>query len=576
MREEYPRPDFIREEWLCLNGQWNFYDGEKKRKIQVPFVCQSGLSGIDEKPSGNEVIYERSFKVPSHWKNKRIFIRFGAVDYECRVFVNGCFVGSHKGGHSPFGFDVTEALNWENESIRVEVSDCRSDESIPRGKQFWEENPQFIWYTPSTGIWQSVWLEPVDETSLESISFTPDIDNGTVRIDYQLLKKGKLPCYMALNIKNRGKQIFDGQWQCDEFSGKITVDIFKNKALNGSFHFSGAYWSPENPNLYDVTLTVRNEKEVLDKVVSYFGMRKIEIKEGRLYLNRKPYYQRLVLDQGYWKGSLITAPSDEAYKEDILKSKAMGFNGCRKHEKAEDPRFLYWADKLGFLVWEGMASFWVYTKDGAAAFMKEWLDIMQRDYSHPSIIVWEMLNESWGVPSLDSDQCQQNFVEALYHMAHSMDGTRPVISNDGWENGSTDICSFHSYMHGSKEDLKQQEKFRISLKSLEKMKDIVEKPLFIPGTQYEGQPVMLTEFGGISVSEEEKGWGYTNAGREEFLKELPRIMKAVYDSELLGGFCYTQLSDVEQETNGLLTSEHQYKYKPEDIKNFITGEAFLE
>lgn len=588
MRNEYPRPDFVRDEWLCLNGQWDFYDGGRKQKIEVPFVCQSMLSGIGENPSGDKVIYERSFTVPSGWKKKRIFIRFGAVDYECRVFINGCFVGSHTGGHSPFGFDITEILSWEKETIRVEVSDWQKDESIPRGKQFWGEKPQFIWYTPSTGIWQSVWLEPVSETGIESISFTPDIDKGTVHIHYTLFKTGKLPCRMRLNITNGGRQIFEGRWQCTEFSGKLTVDIFKNKALNGAFHFTGAYWSPENPNLYEAVFIVDggkeasdngketsdNTEEILDKVGSYFGMRKVEVKDGRLYLNHKPYYQRLILDQGYWKESLMTAPSDEAYKEDILKAKAMGFNGCRKHEKAEDPRFLYWADKLGFLVWESMASFWVYTKYGASAFIKEWLEIIQRDYSRPSLIVWEMLNESWGVPALDCDRCQQNFVRALYHLAHAMDHTRPVISNDGWENGPTDICAFHSYMHGDREDFRQQERFGASLKSLEKMGDIVEKPLFMPGTDYERQPVMLTEFGGISINQEENSWGYTQAGREEFLMELRRLMEAVYDSELLGGFCYTQLTDIEQETNGLLTEEHQYKYPPEDIRKIMVMRTF--
>ena len=299
--------------------------------------------------------------------------------------------------------------------------------------------------------------------------------------------------------------------------------------MDGSFHFTGAYWSPESPNLYDVEVKILYNRKVVDTVKSYFGMRKIEIKNGKLYLNHKPCYQKLVLDQGYWNESLITAPSDEAYKEDILRAKAMGFNGCRKHEKVEDPRFLYWADKLGFIVWEGMASFWSYTRCGVQNFINEWMEVIKRDYNHPSIIVWGMLNESWGVPGIGSDSRQASFAKSLYHMAHSFDDTRPVISNDGWENAQTDICAFHSYKHGKRNDMKQQQFFKTALKDVAKM-------------------------------------GYTTVGKEGFLEEFSRVVDAVYDSELISGFCYTQLCDVQQEMNGLLTVEHEFKFPPEKIK----------
>ena len=567
MRNEYPRPEFVRKEWLNLNGTWDFYVGEKKYEIQVPYVCQSAMSGIGERISEDTVIYERRAVVPKEWRDRKIRLNFGAVDYKCRVWVNGCLAGSHIGGQTSFSFDVTELLNWEEEIIRVEAWDPLKDERIARGKQFWEEHSQFIWYTPSTGIWQTVWMEPVEETHFEWIHFTPDIDEGTVRIDYELARTSCIPCPVEIAISFKNNLVFCGNMVAKNYRQTIIVDVFQKKALNGSFHFTGNYWSPETPNLYDVVMTAGEGPDSHDQVAAYFGMRKVEVKNGLIYLNHKPCYQKLVLDQGYWKDSLITAPSDNDYVEDIKKAKAMGFNGWRKHEKVEDPRFLYWADKLGFIVWEAMASFWVYTPEAASAFVKEWTDVINRDYNHPSILVWGMLNESWGVPQISSSRMQQSFAKSLYHLAHSLDDTRLVISNDGWEMTETDICAFHSYQHGNKEDKKQQERFRESLKSVENFGKIVEKPLFAEKQVYRGQPVVLTEFGGISISEDgDGGWGYTSVEKTEFLEELKRIMEAIGQSELICGYCYTQLADVEQEINGLLTREHEYKFEPEQIK----------
>lgn len=569
-RSEYPRPDFVRSQWMSLNGTWDFYVGGEQTTIEVPFVCQSPLSGIGKRIQEDEVVYERTFQVPDTWKGKRILLNFGAVDYSCKVSVNGCQVGGHTGGQVPFTFDITEALCWGKERLRVEVTDPVRDEKIARGKQFWEETSKFIWYTPSTGIWQSVWLEPVEATRFQWIRFTPDIDQGTVRIDFALSGRAKLPCRTRIRIRREGKDVFQGCVECYEPEQTFTADVFHKKAMNGSFHFTGAYWSPEEPNLYDVVMTLEGEDGAWDEVASYFGMRKIEQKNGKLYLNHRPYYQKLLLDQGYWKESLVTAPSDEAYQDDIRKAKAMGFNGCRKHEKVEDPRFLYWADQMGFLVWEAMASFWSYTPDAAAAFMREWTEVIARDYNHPCIVAWGMLNESWGVPRISHDRQQQAFAKSLYYLAHSLDGTRPVISNDGWEMTDTDICAFHSYQHGEAGDQRQQERFRKGLTSVEGLDTIMEKMLFAQGSQYQAQPVVISEFGGISVSEdEEEGWGYTSVGKSRFLEEYGRIVADIYDSELICGFCYTQLADVEQEKNGLLTQTHEYKFDPEQIRRIM-------
>ncbi len=568
-REEYPRPDFVRQQWMNLNGTWDFYVQGQKREIQVPFVCQSALSGIGERIREDQVVYERTFRIPGDWKGKEILLNFGAVDYSCRVLVNGRLAGEHRGGQTPFSFNITQLLEGGEEHLRVEVTDPLEDEKIARGKQFWKETSQFIWYTPSTGIWQSVWLEPVEKAGFQWVHFTPDIDEGTVRIDYRLRGHAASSARVVIVITRGEEQIVRSTVECSGQEQTVTLDVFQKKALNGSFHFTGAYWSPEEPNLYDVAMSLEEEERVWDHVRSYFGMRKIEVRGGKLYLNHRPYYQKLVLDQGYWKESLVTAPSDEAYQEDIRKAKTMGFNGCRKHEKAEDPRFLYWADRMGFLVWGAMASFWVYTPQAAAAFMREWADVIHRDYNHPCIVVWGMLNESWGVPHIGSDCRQQAFAKALYHMAHSLDSTRLVISNDGWETVDTDICAFHSYKHGEEGDMRQQELFAKSLKSAETMGEIVEKPLFAGDTPYCGQPIVLSEFGGISISEEEEGWGYTSVGKNRFLEVYRRILRAVYASDILSGFCYTQLADIEQEINGLLTEAHTYKFPPEKIREIM-------
>ncbi len=568
-REEYPRPDFVRQQWMNLNGTWDFYVQGQKREIQVPFVCQSALSGIGERIREDQVVYERTFRIPGDWKGKEILLNFGAVDYSCRVLVNGRLAGEHRGGQTPFSFNITQLLEGGEEHLCVEVTDPLEDEKIARGKQFWKETSQFIWYTPSTGIWQSVWLEPVEKAGFQWVHFTPDIDEGTVRIDYRLRGHAASSARVVIVITRGEEQIVRSTVECSGQEQTVTLDVFQKKALNGSFHFTGAYWSPEEPNLYDVAMSLEEEERVWDHVRSYFGMRKIEVRGGKLYLNHRPYYQKLVLDQGYWKESLVTAPSDEAYQEDIRKAKTMGFNGCRKHEKAEDPRFLYWADRMGFLVWGAMASFWVYTPQAAAAFMREWADVIHRDYNHPCIVVWGMLNESWGVPHIGSDCRQQAFAKALYHMAHSLDSTRLVISNDGWETVDTDICAFHSYKHGEEGDMRQQELFAKSLKSAETMGEIVEKPLFAGDTPYCGQPIVLSEFGGISISEEEEGWGYTSVGKNRFLEVYRRILRAVYASDILSGFCYTQLADIEQEINGLLTESHTYKFPPEKIREII-------
>lgn len=584
-RTEYPRPQFVRENWKNLNGEWQFAFDDKNQgikekwfetskelemKIQVPFVYQCKLSGISSSETHEIVWYKKKFEVKKSHTEDRVILHFGAVDYEATVYVNGQMVCEHVGGHTSFSVDVTEYLTEGMQEVTVRVYDPLLDEEIPRGKQFWEKQPRGIWYTGSTGIWQTVWLECISEKHIEQVKFTSLFDDGKVNI-----RCAGAGCTegdrLYYKISYKKEKIAEGTlFWCAEILD-WDVDIIRNRIFMTNFHDAGCSWTPETPNLFDVELIYLDENgKEMDKIQTYFGFRKIHIENGKIYLNNKPYYQRLILDQGYWPDGLMTAPSDEALKTDIELSKAMGFNGCRKHQKMEDPRFLYWADKLGYLVWGECASAPIYSAKAVERLANEWFEAVERDYNHPSIVVWVPLNESWGIPYVHQNRTQQHFSQMMYHMLHAIDPTRLVISNDGWEATETDICAVHNYMHGQKEETEKYAEFKKTLFTKESM---IERPstcwsIYANGFSNQGEPVMLTEFGGICfMPEAGEGWGYTMVQNEaDFLEDYKRVMDAVYASEGLNGFCYTQLCDVEQEKNGLLTYDRKQKCSLEKIK----------
>lgn len=575
IRGEYPRPGFEREQWMNLNGTWDFrFQGEAWREITVPYVFQCKASGIGDNRMCDHVEYRRRFTVPEEWAGKRTLLHFGACDYVAEVFVNGCFFGRHEGGSAPFSFDVTDVLRPGEQEVSVQVWDPCGDEEIPRGKQYWEEHPAGIWYTRSTGIWQTVWLEPVSACSLTGCWFTPDIDSGSVKISYETAGRTE-GCTLACEISMEGNPVFSGKLGLISGEGEFTAQLFGKHIFHGITHNAGWCWSPENPKLFDVTLKLERDGQTLDSVGSYFGMRKIEAREGHVWLNNRPYYQKLVLDQGYWPDTLMTAPDDEAYQKDILLSKQMGFNGCRKHQKAEDPRFLYWADRLGYLVWGEIPSCPVFSGKATQRVMREWAEILRRDYNHPSIVSWVVLNESWGVPNIAFDARQQAHSLALYYNLRSLDDTRLIVNNDGWEMTHSDLCAIHNYSHGAVEDVRQHGVFKSTLATADALVSsrTAGREMYAQGFSYEGQPILLTEFGGLAFSGK-GGWGYTTIRDEaEFLREYERILTAIRDSSALRGFCYTQLTDVEQEINGLLTADRQFKVNPEAIAaiNASTG-----
>lgn len=582
-RNEYPRPQFQRKQWTNLNGEWEFaFDDLNKgieenwdkgeislpQKINVPFVYQSELSQINKREVHDRVWYRKEFDFLSQ---KKVVLHFGAVDYQADIYLNGRYVGGHIGGHTSFSFDVTGYLEAEGQQVLVvKVHDPHSDETIPRGKQFWEKESRGIWYTNSTGIWQTVWLEEVAESHIKQVVFHTDVDRGKVEIGLTFPAEavGKQVDYQ---INFQGEAIASDVIRITSTEMNRSIELYQNKIFRSNFHDNGWTWSPETPHLFDVSFNlIDSDDTLLDTVESYFGFRKIHTEKGMTFLNNYPYYQRLVLDQGYWPTGLLTAPTDEAYKKDIELAKEMGFNGCRKHQKVEDPRFLYWADKLGFLVWGECASAPVYTEKAVERLTNEWFEIIQRDRNHPSIVTWVPLNESWGVPDIHHNKQQQHFSEGIYHLIHSLDVSRLVISNDGWEMTVTDICAIHNYSHGSVTETKKYTHFVDTLSTVDNL--INQAPgkwgIYANGYDYQGEPIMLTEFGGIGYRVgEQDGWGYTSVSdADEFVSEYSRIMSALYGSKALYGYCYTQLTDVEQEINGLLAYDRTPKCKLAKIK----------
>lgn len=581
-RPEYPRPDFARTDWLNLNGEWEFeFDDQEvgevvgwhtnhqfSQRILVPFVYQSKASGLGITQLHEVMWYRREFRVPKSWQSKRIMLNFGAVDYHAKVWVNGEYLGEHQGGYLPFKFDISSVITGESNVVVVKVTD-RYDTSQPRGKQYWHEKPDRCWYTASSGIWQTVWLEVVGEIALDMIKITPDIDKSCADAEIYLDKRpGNANLQIDLYYKER--KIYSNTSQLTDTITKLTINIKEEDEID-EIH----YWTPSSPNLYTAEFTILKDGQAIDKVQTYFGMRKISVKDDLILLNNKPLYQRLVLDQGYWADTLLTPPSDQAIKYDLEMSKKMGFNGIRKHQKIEDPRFYYWADHLGLLVWGEMPSAYRFSSEEIGNITAEYRGFINRDYNHPSIIFWVPLNESWGVRNIISDSRQQNFGRMLYYLSKAEDGSRLVSTNDGWEQVTSDINGIHDYVAEGKalaEKLKDSERLFKG--------NAAARMVYAYGEEYQGQPVLITEFGGIAFamdtdgtgSEERKwGYGYSVQSEQDFLSRFSGLIAAIKDAPYIQGFCYTQLTDVMQEVNGLMTIEREMKADLNQIRKIVLG-----
>ena len=583
-RPEHPRPDFTRDTFMNLNGTWRFAfddadEGLEKRwftpgyalpqTIVVPFCYQSRASGIGTEDMHPILWYRRGFAVPQEMKGKRILLRFGAVDYACRVFVNGQQAGEHRGGYTPFTVEVTHLLKKGENDLCLRVED-RPDCTQPRGKQYWDKGLMGCWYTPVSGIWQTVYMEAVGEYALTQVHVTPDINRNLAMVELALDKFPAAPLTVDVQVSFQGKTVKHLTVETSDRQVRIPVDMIGKGGLDPV-----RLWAPGHPSLYDLSVRILTGGKEADHVASYFGMRKVEVKNGQVLLNNTPLYQRLILDQGYWPETLLTPPTDDAIHKDIELTLAFGFNGARKHQKLEDPRYYYWADRLGLIVWGEVPSPYDFADETVRNLAQTLLGFIDRDFNHPCIITWVPLNESWGVRQIYADKRQQETGRMLYHMAKAADGTRIISTNDGWEQVTTDICALHDY---AAEKAVMAKHFH-SREAVEKTACDWRMAYAAGETPTGNEAFMVTEYGGIAFAtigaQGEMGgmetWGYHDKVTDEgeFLKRFQGVTDAVRELDYCQGYCYTQLTDVMQEINGLTMPDRTPKVDPQKIKALV-------
>ena len=572
-REDVPQPQFARTAWTSLNGLWSFaFDDqnvgiaqhwEKKadlgsRQIQIPFPYESSLSGIHDTTPHLVSWYATDFTAPANWSGKKIFLHFGAVHYKSAVWLNGELLGEHIGGQTPFVFDLAAAMKPGANHIVLRSEHPAKDLLIARGKQTPEDQSTSIFYTRTSGIWQSVWLEATGANSLDSAHFTTSND-GTGSVQLALHNAAN-----NLSVKMHVTEPTGQTWDVTQniVEGTQQTQIAFNIA-------QPLLWGPGHPNLYDVTFELSDATGVIDQVNSYFGLRELHLANNRLIMNGQPLYLKLLLDQGFWPEGIWSAPNTESFVNDIRVSQTMGFNGVRKHQKLEDPRFLYWADKMGLLVSSEFASPFEFSPDSSAQFAREWTEAIHRDWNHPSIIMWVPANESWGYPDF-AQKDQQNALMGMYDLTKQLDPTRFVIDNDGWEHSNkTDLFALHDYAKtgdGLRDDFADFGKI-LPLRQIPNARS----PL-IQGFEYNGAPAYLSEFAGIGFilpgdDVPSNAWGYAGleADPAHALARLQDLYAGLKQSPALIGFCITQLTDVEQEVNGLLTYNRQPKYDLQEV-----------
>ena len=564
--KDYPRPQFIREDWENLNGKWNFAfddnnEGESKEyymnfpvknTINVPFTYETNLSGINDESIHYTVWYNKKINIGENKLKEKIILHFEGSDYITKVWVNGNYIGVNEGGYSRFSFEIEKFIKEGENDITVKVQDSLSKEQ-PRGKQRYKKESWKCWYIQTTGIWKTVWLEYVPMNYIKRVKITPDLDTKKIKLEYDTniseeeLKNNEFIIETEISFKgkilNKTETILESSYDNNE----IQINVIKE-------------WSTKMPNLYDITYKLYCNGKIVDIVYSYFGLRKISIKNGKIFLNNEELYLKLILDQGYWKESYLTPISEDAIIKDIDIVLKYGYNGIRKHQKNEDERFLYWCDVKGVLVWSEMANCYEFNDKSIQRFTNQWIKVVNQNYNHPSIITWVPINESWGLPKIKDDLKQQNFANSLYYLTKSLDNTRPVISNDGWEHTISDIVTIHDYKQDAELlKLLYSNEYNNIINNLQEYNS--KHKLFAEGYQYEGQPIIMSEYGGIALNSEE-GWGYGKQVRDEneFLERFSSITNVIKNIPYIVGYCYTQLTDVQQEINGLVDENRNEKF----------------
>jgi beta-galactosidase/beta-glucuronidase len=539
--------------------------------IAVPFSPETPASGIGDTGLFRACWYRRRIPVPpGSSERSRVLLHFGAVDHRATVWANSSMVGAHEGGYTPFTCDLTSAVAGRPDcEVVVRAEDDPLDLEKPRGKQDWMLEPHSIWYPRTTGIWQTVWIERVPETWIDSVRWTPNLERWEIGCAVWL--EGLREPHLNLRVK-----LMSGDLLLAEDMYSVTgSEVHRRIALTDpgiDDSRNELLWNPARPRLIDAEITLEHrDGRVIDRAYSYTALRSVAVDGNRFILNGRPYLLRLVLDQGYWPESGLTAPNDDALRRDVELAKAMGFNGVRKHQKIEDPRYLYWADRLGLLVWAEMPSAYRFTNDSIQRTTREWMDVITRDYSHPCIIAWVAFNESWGVPNLPHSPAERHYVRGLFHLTKTLDPTRPVVGNDGWESVATDIIGIHDYDPDPQRLAKRYHADEV-LPRLFRRERPGGRSLVLEGKRHADQPLMLTEFGGITYSSDDKTWGYARVNSARALqRSYTTLLQTVHALGVFAGFCYTQFADTYQEANGLLFADRTPKFPIDEMNAATTG-----
>ena len=571
-RGEHPKPQFMRDTWLNLNGTWAFeidqsrsgeYRGLAKAdatlnsQIIVPFCPESELSGVGYKDFMNGVWYQKKVTLTQEQCDGTVFLHFGAVDYEATVYVNGKKAGSHKGGYVSFKFDITSLVNPGENTITLNAIDDSREGLIPSGKQSEKPYSYGCMYTRTTGIWQTVWLEFTPKSYIKSVRYETNPNQGILLLTAQLEGKGDFSA----------KAFYEGKEVGSVSAGAAQGEL--NLALQVSeIHL----WEVGAGRLYDLELTFGE-----DSVHSYFGLRSVQLEGMKFLLNGKSVFQRLILDQGFYPDGIYTAPSDAALEKDITMSMDMGFNGARPHEKIFEERYFYHCDRHGYLVWGEFPNWGLDHSNPRSVFsiLPEWLEEVERDRNHPSIIGWCPFNETWPV----EHRPQVNDVLRMVYLAtKAADPGRPVIDTSGGFHVMTDIYDVHDYEQNPEIFKEHYDRFMTDGELYDWLKDRFGMQ------QYQGGPAFVSEYGGIRWAEGEKdetgrgSWGYGKdvEGLEDFKRRFKGLTDALLDNDRMLGLCYTQLTDVEQEQNGLYTYDRKAKFDPEWVKSVMSRKAAIE
>lgn len=598
---DYPRPMMCRGDWISLDGTWDFAHDDADagvaarwfdqpaadpfhRSIEVPYPPESPASGIAERGFHPVVWYRRRIAHDALARSGaaerdrlRTLVHFGAVDYRARVWLDGQLVASHVGGQTPFTADVTEAMapDLSEHVLVVRAEDDPGDLDQPRGKQDWRDQPHGIWYERTTGIWQPVWAEVVQRDHLVDLSWTPDIAGGVVHGEFSLARTPREPLVLELTLS------LDDEIMAEQSvvvrTGTAAVDLAVVALRNGQDR-ARLTWTPEHPVLLDVEVVLRERGSgrEIDRIASYVGLRSASVGGGAFELNATPYYVRSVLNQGYRPDTHLAALNTNVLRTEVETIKSIGFNAVRIHQKAEDPRFLYWADRLGLLVWGETATAYAFSTTAVELLTAEWVELVRRDRSHPCIVTWVPVNESWGVQDIATSAAQQHYAAGLASLTRALDPSRPVVSNEGWEHVDSDILGLHDYATDP-ERLRTRYRDQAAVDTaLSAHGPHGRRPILSPLQREKflagNAPLMITEFGGVSLSDDGDAWGYTHAGSDsEYASLLLALFDALRASTTVAGFCYTQYIDTAQETNGLLYSDGTPKLPIDTLRHIVTG-----